>query len=301
MAEDDLAPEPSQFDLASSFRSNSSSSSDESSARQALGLARLSSPLHQQNNNPESHHVAFSPPSSNPSQPRAPPNGTFSNFRPSYSRSHSLHRPAPLSAQPSYANHAPTTYATSAPTSPPSKPTLEPSTSTATLTQTIVNGNEASSSRTLHSSRSSPDLASTTPLPPMTSRQNAYNSPPDAQSEEGEADAESVVDGNGGTLDLHPNLGDSKSFLAGTAPYLFPRHRLKNVWEDQTKTPLVIVACGSFSPPTYLHLWVSVRSFAKRQVETRIELITLLSSFVRAGECLRWPKIRSSRTEITRS
>ncbi|WFD31338.1 nicotinamide-nucleotide adenylyltransferase [Malassezia sp. CBS 17886] len=36
--------------------------------------------------------------------------------------------------------------------------------------------------------------------------------------------------------------------------YEFPRHRLPTRMRDEGKTPLVVVACGSFSPPTYLHL-----------------------------------------------
>lgn len=36
--------------------------------------------------------------------------------------------------------------------------------------------------------------------------------------------------------------------------YVFPRHKLKKSLDDATKIPLVIVACGSFSPITYLHL-----------------------------------------------
>lgn len=36
--------------------------------------------------------------------------------------------------------------------------------------------------------------------------------------------------------------------------YTFPRHRMPEQMRDESKTPLVIVACGSFSPPTYLHL-----------------------------------------------
>ncbi|KAL7421139.1 Nicotinamide/nicotinic acid mononucleotide adenylyltransferase 1 [Cryptotrichosporon argae] len=36
--------------------------------------------------------------------------------------------------------------------------------------------------------------------------------------------------------------------------YRFPRHRLRKTMKDESKIPLVIVACGSFSPPTYLHL-----------------------------------------------
>ncbi|ESK97353.1 nicotinamide mononucleotide adenylyl transferase [Moniliophthora roreri MCA 2997] len=36
--------------------------------------------------------------------------------------------------------------------------------------------------------------------------------------------------------------------------YIFPDDRLTLVMRDPTKTPVVLVACGSFSPVTYLHL-----------------------------------------------
>ncbi|KAF9537346.1 Nicotinamide/nicotinic acid mononucleotide adenylyltransferase 1 [Mortierella hygrophila] len=36
--------------------------------------------------------------------------------------------------------------------------------------------------------------------------------------------------------------------------YTFPRQRIPHQMKDESKTPLVIVACGSFSPITYLHL-----------------------------------------------
>ncbi|KAK1767694.1 putative nicotinamide mononucleotide adenylyltransferase [Phialemonium atrogriseum] len=36
--------------------------------------------------------------------------------------------------------------------------------------------------------------------------------------------------------------------------YRFPYHKLKRTLVDESKTPLVLVACGSFSPVTYLHL-----------------------------------------------
>ncbi|KAG1141110.1 hypothetical protein G6F37_008536 [Rhizopus arrhizus] len=38
------------------------------------------------------------------------------------------------------------------------------------------------------------------------------------------------------------------------APYEFPRDLLPNVMKDESKIPLVLIACGSFSPITYLHL-----------------------------------------------
>lgn len=36
--------------------------------------------------------------------------------------------------------------------------------------------------------------------------------------------------------------------------YSFPHHRLNRTLRDPSKTPIVLVACGSFSPVTYLHL-----------------------------------------------
>ncbi|KAI7866055.1 hypothetical protein BDF14DRAFT_1985495 [Spinellus fusiger] len=48
-------------------------------------------------------------------------------------------------------------------------------------------------------------------------------------------------------------LGDSPSVLLAS-DYEFPRHRLPLTMKDESKTPLVIVACGLYSPITYLHL-----------------------------------------------
>jgi nicotinamide mononucleotide adenylyltransferase len=39
-----------------------------------------------------------------------------------------------------------------------------------------------------------------------------------------------------------------------TWEYTFPSHRLKRTLKDPSKTPLVLVACGSFSPITHMHL-----------------------------------------------
>lgn len=36
--------------------------------------------------------------------------------------------------------------------------------------------------------------------------------------------------------------------------YSFPTHRLSRVLRNPEKEPVVLVACGSFSPVTYLHL-----------------------------------------------
>ena len=45
--------------------------------------------------------------------------------------------------------------------------------------------------------------------------------------------------------------GHSENDLAG---YALPDHRLKRKLIDSSKTPLLLVACGSFSPITNLHL-----------------------------------------------
>ncbi|KAJ1741077.1 Nicotinamide/nicotinic acid mononucleotide adenylyltransferase 1 [Coemansia sp. RSA 989] len=51
----------------------------------------------------------------------------------------------------------------------------------------------------------------------------------------------------------HNNDGNSGS---GTPPpgYSFPTHKLAKTMQDSSKVPLVLVACGSYSPITYLHL-----------------------------------------------
>ncbi|KAF5348637.1 hypothetical protein D9758_006748 [Tetrapyrgos nigripes] len=47
--------------------------------------------------------------------------------------------------------------------------------------------------------------------------------------------------------------GSEKQFT-NPANYSFPHHRLNRIMRDSSKTPVVLVACGSFSPVTYLHL-----------------------------------------------
>lgn len=48
-----------------------------------------------------------------------------------------------------------------------------------------------------------------------------------------------------------------ESAPAGTVTmqnYRFPVHRLKSEMKNPDRTPLVLIACGSFSPITFLHL-----------------------------------------------
>ena len=51
--------------------------------------------------------------------------------------------------------------------------------------------------------------------------------------------------------------------------YHFPDARLKKKMDDPEKTPLLLVACGSFSPITFLHLrmFVMVADYVKHSTE----------------------------------
>lgn len=55
--------------------------------------------------------------------------------------------------------------------------------------------------------------------------------------------------------------------------YNFPTHRLKPQMTSSTKFPLVIVACGSFSPITYLHLRMFEMALDAIREQTRFEVI----------------------------
>ena len=55
--------------------------------------------------------------------------------------------------------------------------------------------------------------------------------------------------------------------------YEFPTHRLATSLSDDSKYPLVIVACGSFSPITYLHLRMFEMALDAITEQTRFEVI----------------------------
>lgn len=55
--------------------------------------------------------------------------------------------------------------------------------------------------------------------------------------------------------------------------YAFPEQRLKKVMDDPEKTPLLLVACGSFSPITYLHLRMFEMASDYVKFSTDFELI----------------------------
>lgn len=55
-------------------------------------------------------------------------------------------------------------------------------------------------------------------------------------------------------------------------PYVFPSHRISRQLRDDAKTPVVLVACGSFSPVTYLHLrmFEMARDYIKHQTQFEV-------------------------------
>lgn len=55
--------------------------------------------------------------------------------------------------------------------------------------------------------------------------------------------------------------------------YQFPDLRLKRKLSNPSKTPLLLVACGSFSPITFLHLRMFVMAADYVKYNTNFELI----------------------------
>jgi nicotinamide mononucleotide adenylyltransferase len=51
--------------------------------------------------------------------------------------------------------------------------------------------------------------------------------------------------------------------------YRFPESRLKRKMDNPEKTPLLLIACGSFSPITFLHLrmFVMAADYAKHNTD----------------------------------
>jgi Cytidylyltransferase-like len=55
--------------------------------------------------------------------------------------------------------------------------------------------------------------------------------------------------------------------------YNFPEYRLKKKLDDPSKTPLLLVACGSFSPITFLHLRMFVMAADYVKFSTDFEIV----------------------------
>ncbi|PGH07771.1 nicotinate (nicotinamide) nucleotide adenylyltransferase [Helicocarpus griseus UAMH5409] len=71
------------------------------------------------------------------------------------------------------------------------------------------------------------------------------------------------------------SVDDVNTVVAPLDPesYEFPQHRLKKTMTDSSKTPLLLVACGSFSPTTYLHLRMFEMAADYVKFSTDFELI----------------------------
>jgi nicotinamide mononucleotide adenylyltransferase len=67
-------------------------------------------------------------------------------------------------------------------------------------------------------------------------------------------------------VDHHGIMGTQQALNA----YRFPTHRLKRTMDNPSKTPLVLVCCGSFSPVTCLHL---------RMLEMAVDYVKLYTKF----------------------
>jgi nicotinamide mononucleotide adenylyltransferase len=79
--------------------------------------------------------------------------------------------------------------------------------------------------------------------------------------------------------------------------YMFPTHRLATTLSDDSKYPLVIVACGSFSPITYLHLRMFEMALDAILEQTRFEVIggyysPVLSNYKKQGLALSHHRVR---------
>lgn len=55
--------------------------------------------------------------------------------------------------------------------------------------------------------------------------------------------------------------------------YNFPEYRLRKKMDDPSKTPLLLVACGSFSPITFLHLRMFVMAADYVKFSTNFEIV----------------------------
>ncbi|PSN75200.1 nicotinamide mononucleotide adenylyltransferase 1 [Corynespora cassiicola Philippines] len=80
-----------------------------------------------------------------------------------------------------------------------------------------------------------------------------------------------MSESNSGQVVLPAGLETAETLSLDT--YSFPTERLKTTLADPTKTPLVLVSCGSFSPPTNLHLRMFEEAADYCEFETDFEVI----------------------------
>ena len=71
----------------------------------------------------------------------------------------------------------------------------------------------------------------------------------------------------------HESNGVASASRSTMTSYAFPHNRLKKVMDDESKTPLCLVACGSFSPITYLHLRMFEMAADYAKFKTNFEIV----------------------------
>lgn len=76
--------------------------------------------------------------------------------------------------------------------------------------------------------------------------------------------------------------------LVSMDAYNFPEYRLKKKMDDPSKTPLLLVACGSFSPITFLHLRMFVMAADYVKFSTDFEIVggylsPVSEAYIKAG------------------
>lgn len=76
-----------------------------------------------------------------------------------------------------------------------------------------------------------------------------------------------------GDHNIHRPLPTFLPFAGTLDTYSFPENRLKKGLNDPEKTPLLLVACGSFSPVTYLHLRLFEMAADYVKFNTNFELV----------------------------
>ncbi|KAF1997292.1 Nucleotidylyl transferase [Amniculicola lignicola CBS 123094] len=88
--------------------------------------------------------------------------------------------------------------------------------------------------------------------------------------------------------------------------YTFPTERLTKVLSDPKKTPLVLVSCGSFSPPTNLHLRMFEEAADYCEFETDFEVVggffsPVGDAYKKAGLAPAYHRINMTRIAIQHS
>jgi nicotinamide mononucleotide adenylyltransferase len=72
---------------------------------------------------------------------------------------------------------------------------------------------------------------------------------------------------------MAPNAPDPSASSQSLQSYSFPQNNLRLIQHDPYRTPLVLVACGSFSPVTYLHLRMFEMAADFTKFSTKFEVL----------------------------